>query len=281
VLALDTINASTIYVSSSPEAAAAHAFAAKLDRSGSAGINFPLVSPIQPSTGNSYIAKFNPAGNVLDFSSYLPDNVVALTLKPSGGLWFGGTADAHGFFARVDVEPLPSAEPGVPLVREVHNAASNRVGDVISPGEIVTLYGAELAPSAGQAATLPLPETLQGVRVSIGGLTAPLLYVSPAQINFQVPTELPLGETSLVVRRGAQSSAERPVRVTDRTPGIFTTGGDGGSAPVIVHAKDYTLVTSQHPAHAGEYLTIFCTGLGVTTPKYPGRRCSPANSRFG
>jgi uncharacterized protein (TIGR03437 family) len=254
---------------------------------GSAGINFPLVSPIQPSTGNSYIAKFNPAGNVLDFSSYLPDTVAALALSPLGGVWFAGTADAlqpaasampgpnHGFFARLDVEPLPPAEPGVPLVREVHNAASYRVGDVISPGEIVTLYGAELAPAAGQAANFPLPETLQGVRVSIGGLTAPLLYVSPAQINFQVPTDLPLGGTSLVVHRGNQASAERPVRVTDGTPGIFTTGGDGQSAPVIVHAKDYTLVTSQNPAHAGEYLTIFCTGLGVTTPNIRSGDAAP------
>ena len=44
---------------------------------------------------------------------------------------------------------------------------------------------------------------------------------------------------------------------------------------MIVHAKDYTLVTSQNPAHAGEYLTIFCTGLGVTTPNIRAGDAAP------
>jgi uncharacterized protein (TIGR03437 family) len=47
------------------------------------------------------------------------------------------------------------------------------------------------------------------------------------------------------------------------TPGIFTATGDGRSSPVIVHASDYKLVTPQNPARTGEFLTIFCTGLGV------------------
>lgn len=110
-----------------------------------------------------------------------------------------------------------------------------------------------------------MPQSLQGVSVTIGGIPAPLLYVSPGQINLQVPFELPLGITDLVVRRGAQASAARPVRVIAATPGIFTFSEDGRSQPVILHATDYSPVTASNPAHAGGYLTIFCTGLGATT----------------
>jgi uncharacterized protein (TIGR03437 family) len=50
-------------------------------------------------------------------------------------------------------------------------------------------------------------------------------------------------------------------------PDIFTASGDGNSGnAVVVHASDYSRVTASNPAHAGEYLAMFCTGLGATDP---------------
>jgi uncharacterized protein (TIGR03437 family) len=49
-------------------------------------------------------------------------------------------------------------------------------------------------------------------------------------------------------------------------PGIFTVDGSGSGTAFVVHSSDYTLVTEQNPAHRGEFLTIFCTGLGQTQP---------------
>jgi len=177
--------------------------------------------------------------------------------------------------ARLDLEPLPPAQPGVPLVRSVYNAASYRLGDIASPGELVSIFGAELAPAEGKATGFPLPKTLQGVRVTIGGLVVPLLYVSPSQINFQVPPEVPLGTAKLVVERGTQSGLERSLQVVSTVPGIFTASGDGRTAPLIVHTSDYSLVTPQRPARAGEYLAIFCTGLGTTNPSVAGGEAAP------
>jgi uncharacterized protein (TIGR03437 family) len=65
------------------------------------------------------------------------------------------------------------------------------------------------------------------------------------------------------VIRNNQSSAVRKVAVISAMPGIFTTDGTAAS-PLLVHAADFSLVTQQNPAHAGEYLAFYCTGLGAT-----------------
>ena len=122
-----------------------------------------------------------------------------------------------------------------------------------------------MATSPADSATgFPLPVNLQDVIVTIGGVAAPLFDVSPGKITFQVPFEVAQGGTSILVKRGNESSAERPVLVIPASPGIFTATGDGFNAPIIAHSSDYSQVTPQNPSHPGEYLAIFCTGLGAT-----------------
>jgi uncharacterized protein (TIGR03437 family) len=125
--------------------------------------------------------------------------------------------------------------------------------------------GAELAPAAENAPSFPLPTILQGVRVLIGDTAVPLLFVSPDQINFQAPYDIPATGVSITVERGGQRSNTWSAMTATAAPGIFT-GADGYTAPIVVHASDYTLVTPQNPAHPSEYLALFCTGLGATNP---------------
>jgi uncharacterized protein (TIGR03437 family) len=228
-------------------------------------LRFPLVNPIQPtfSLASSFVAILSASGNSLDFSTYLgdsQDDINSVALAPGGALWIAGNG-----LARIDFQ-TPPAQPGVPLVLSVQNAASFRPGDVVAPGEIVTLMGQELAPAAQAAAYGTLPRTMQGVGVSIGGVAAPLFFVSPGQINFQVPVEIPLGSGTLVVQRGTQMSAVRTVDIVAYSPGLFEATADLRGTPVVVHVNDYSLVTEQNPAHLGEYLAAFCTGLGPTNP---------------
>jgi uncharacterized protein (TIGR03437 family) len=250
-------------------------------RTGATG--FPLVKAVQPAIGpapTGYIARLVPAakGFSLDFSTYLGgDNDTIAALAPgSGFLWFGGTAvspeflttgssfQGSAYLARLDLAP-PTPTPGVPLIYSAFNAASFRPATTVAPGEIVTLFGAELAPAPEAARSFPLPTSLQGVRVMVGDAAAPLLYVSPGQINFQVPYDIAQSGTSITVQRGGQTSAPWAVSEFAGEPGIFTTA-DGYTAPIVAHTSDFSLVTAEHPAHAGEYLAVFCTGLGVTNP---------------
>ena len=239
---------------------------------------FSLVNPLQPTfgLGSNFIALLSASGNSLDFSTYLGDlhndiNIHALALDRSGALWMTGISG----LLRIDFR-TPAVQPGVPQVFAVYNAASYRIGDVVAPGEIVTLIGQELAPAAQTATSGSLPRMMQGVSVSIGGVAAPLFYVSPEQINFQLPVEIPLGSGSLVVNRGTQMSAVRTVGIVASAPGLFAATADVRSTPVVVHANDFSLVTEQNPGHPGEYLAAFCTGLGATTP--PATSGEPATA---
>jgi uncharacterized protein (TIGR03437 family) len=64
--------------------------------------------------------------------------------------------------------------------------------------------------------------------------------------------------------------------VIPATPGIFTAAGDGYNSPIVVHTADYTQVTPQNPAHAGEYLAIFCAGLGAVNGSVRAGDAAPA-----
>src|ERR1700736_39897 len=74
-----------------------------------------------------------------------------------------------------------------PVVSAVLNAASYDA--LVSPGCLVSIFGSNLAPAPASAA---------GVSVSVAGLSAPLLYVSPGQINALIPFETAIPANSVV-----------------------------------------------------------------------------------
>ena len=106
-----------------------------------------------------------------------------------------------------------------------------------------------------------LPQTLNGVKVTIGGMGTPLIYVSPNQVNAQAPLELGAGVQTVTVDNGAGPSTAFSVNVAATAPAIFF-------SPVAAVLKNvnYSLVSAGNPAHAGDVLLIYATGLGQTTP---------------
>ena len=76
-----------------------------------------------------------------------------------------------------------------PQVRLTVGGASNAAsGDqVYAPGMILSVYGAQLGNFPQSAAAIPLPQYLAGFEASINGVPAPLYYVSPNQVNVQIP----------------------------------------------------------------------------------------------
>ena len=65
----------------------------------------------------------------------------------------------------------------------------------LSPGGIVSLFGERFATENNFATQLPLERELAGVSVRIGGQDAPLYFVSPGQINAQVPFAVSTGNS--------------------------------------------------------------------------------------
>ena len=118
-------------------------------------------------------------------------------------------------------------------------------------------------PPAGRRGPLPWPTMLGGAQVTMGGVAAPIFYVSPGQINFQVPCEMPLsGSVAMTVNNRGATSSTQSVTLAPYAPGAFTYARTATSTdPIIVHV-DNSLVTPDKPAKANEVVVVYATGVG-------------------
>lgn len=149
----------------------------------------------------------------------------------------------------------------------VVSAATFSTDAVVSPGSLASLFGTNLAKSTASAVFSAgvLPTTLAGTQVLVNEIPAPLLYVSPTQINFQLPA---VGGTSAAVVVVSNGIRSLPVAVSLAAvvPGIFTAGATSQGA---VLNEDSSLNSAQNPAVAGSVIQIYATGLGATNPAVP------------
>jgi len=100
----------------------------------------------------------------------------------------------------------------------------------VAPGEILTLVGAGLGPSAGAAFTLvngAVPRELQGTRVLFDGQPAPVLYAQNGQVNAIAPYSLIPGTTVTLDVEYNGMRLGTPLTVTPARPRIFTLDGSG------------------------------------------------------
>jgi len=175
------------------------------------------------------------------------------------------TATAAG----LTVTFLAGARPQ-PAIKDggVVNGASFAGGRTVAPGSIVSIFGSDLAEGTREAIRLPLPLALYHTTVSFDhpdtGLSVPgrLFFVSPGQINAQVPWEF-AGLTFAVmkVRINDSTSAVYRLELGDYAPGIFEFETGGQRFGVVTHA-DGRLVTPGSPALAGETVIVYATGVG-------------------
>jgi endo-1,4-beta-xylanase len=149
------------------------------------------------------------------------------------------------------VSALQSAPPVISAAGFVNAAAYT--GGAVAPGEIFVLFGATFGPA--DLAT-------SGVRILFDGVPAPLLYARVGQAAAVVPFEL-AGKNSTTVQyeyNGVMSnSVMLPVR--DAVPGVFTLDASGTGTGAILNATTYAVISKTNPAHPGDYLAIYATGI--------------------
>jgi uncharacterized protein (TIGR03437 family) len=120
---------------------------------------------------------------------------------------------------------------GVIKASGVASAASG--APVISAESIASYYGSNLASTTVPAASLPLLTTLGGVSMQVkdsAGVVrlAPLFYVSPTQINFEVPPGTALGQTTLTVVNASNAVVDSTTAtVSAVAPALFTADASG------------------------------------------------------
>jgi uncharacterized protein (TIGR03437 family) len=127
---------------------------------------------------------------------------------------------------------------------------------------------------------LPLPSSLAGRTVEINdAATAPLLFVSPGQINLQLPWETPLGSQRLAVRRAdtGELIAGGPLLTASASPGFFLTGVDGSLQAVALN-EDGRANSRTNAAARRSIVTLFGTGQGEVSPAVQSGDGAPANA---
>ena len=185
----------------------------------------------------------------------------------------------------------PQAVPGptVSANGTVNNASFAPGTNPLAPGTIAAIFGANLNNGSQVLNSAfgidgKLLTTLGGASVKFNGISAPLYYSLPGQLAVQVPEELAGSTSALVeVTVGGVTSAPQTVPLGPSSPGIFTIPSGGTGQGIILISNTVFFAAPQNsipgvqarPVSRGEYITIYCTGLGaVANPPGTGRRAS-------
>lgn len=111
-------------------------------------------------------------------------------------------------------------------------SAASFAGPVLASESIAAAFGSGLATSIETATTQPLPTTLAGIRVRVRDSRgaesfAPLFFVSPNQINFQLPPGAAVGQAVVTVLRGDETVAAGETQIESVAPGLFSADASG------------------------------------------------------
>ena len=157
-----------------------------------------------------------------------------------------------------------------PRVKSVLNGASFLSSQQIAPGSLISLFGNALSSTASaQASSIPLPTSLGGTSVTVNNLPVPLIFVSPGQINAQLPWKLQPGTATLVVTANGTPLPALAITIAQFSPAIFALQSGAGAGIVI--NQDGTLAAAAgsipgigtRPSKPGEVVFILATGLGA------------------
>ena len=156
--------------------------------------------------------------------------------------------------------PLAAANTALPVVAAVIPIVEVTDLSTFAPGELVEIYGTNLAQVTTDLSGWPgqsLPSPLNGVSILLGGHGARLLYVSPGQVDALLPFGAPLGSQMLTLTNAIGTSAPISLQVAAVAPALYNFAFENA---------DFSLVSSSNPAHAGDILVFYATGMGQTTP---------------
>ena len=264
---------------------------------GQAGPTFPLLNPVEPAVagGSMQMAVLElaaaganllfstrigsggaqtsyPAGLAVDSSGdiYIAGNTIGPGLITTPGA-FQTTANAstccyHGFVAKMAPTVLPNLESGT-----LANAATYVAGGLV-PGSWAQVKGSSLSTTTRIWAASDfnglgnnLPTTLDGVQVKVNNVAAALWYISPTQVNFQVPAGITGTATVQVITNGQASNTVTAAAATN-SPGIFPIIANGTNYAIGVFldgklAGDPANGASFRNAVPGDTVQLYATGL--------------------
>jgi uncharacterized protein (TIGR03437 family) len=208
----------------------------------------------------------------------ITDTLAAATAPASATFTTLRTAVAGEVLRGISFAPSASIA-NVPLIE---SAASSSV-TAIAPGGLAFAMGQNLAPE-GSEILGPSPSTIDGTSVSIADAkgnvaSAPLIFVSPNQVTFEVPSTVAAGNATVTITAPGSTQTASNVVIAPVAPAVFTVNGNALIAGYAVRVSATGTQTTE-PAYAlnaqgsysaapinmgaatdNVYLTIYATGV--------------------
>jgi uncharacterized protein (TIGR03437 family) len=155
----------------------------------------------------------------------------------------------------------------------------------VAPGSWIEIYGSNLAADSrswtgADFTGVNAPTSLDGTKVTIGGQPAFIDYISPTQVNAQVPSNVATGSQPVIVTSAAGASTASTIAVNQQEPGLlapssFLVGGKQYVAALFSDGATFVLppgavagVPSRR-AQPGDTITLYGVGFGPVTPNTP------------
>ncbi|MFN7993682.1 MAG: S8 family serine peptidase [Bryobacteraceae bacterium] len=190
--------------------------------------------------------------------------------------------------------PFNGTARAVPTINNpngIIDAASFTAGRAVAPGSWIAVFGANLSDTTNTAfsecaacsvLSQPLPMGIDGVSFSFDvpsaniSLPGRILYVSPGQINVQVPWEL-AGQTSAIVKVMVNYtySAEYTLQLATYSPGFFV---NPQTHEVAALDLSYKVINTSNPAQRGKIVQLFVNGLGPVNSQPGDGEPGPPNT---
>lgn len=179
----------------------------------------------------------------------------------------------------VETQALVAASAPAVMAALTANAASGQTaaaGGGFARGSLVTIYGSALATGPFEANTIlmfdnpTLPVDLGRTSVHVAGVAVPLVTVSPTEITFQLPFQIPGATAEIVVSSPFGRTDPVTIPLASAQPGIFPDRVSGGARAAV---EDPNNPGGGVLPRAGGLLEIYGTGFGAVNP--PGRTGRP------
>jgi uncharacterized protein (TIGR03437 family) len=239
---------------------------------GDAGVNGPVTLDSRFAAGPLLVKE--GVGNIWRVNSLLPaaiPSLISAVTNPEKHYANLHSQANPGGVIRAQLAPVNT---GTPAISTIITGASEPTITNIAPGGTASIYGVNFAKASTNINGInstTVPTSLNGTSVTVGGVAAPILLVTPDQINIQVPFSVEPGERAVVVTTPNGESAAYTQTVAAAAPAIFfdTVGG------IAVKSTDQSLIRPDNPATAGDVIAILVTGLGGTVPAAPTGQILP------
>ncbi len=251
------------------------------------GAATPFSVSYTTATGGGWLVATPPTGTAPANVTVSVNGTVAATL-PSGtyqGQISIAVAGASNSPVVVPVVLTVTASGVItPVVSTVENAAS-ALPTAVSPGLNILILGTNIGPGQKTASVTSasgiLPSNVAGTQVTFDSIPAPIVYTSNTAVSVMVPYEI--GNrvtTSMVVSYNGVGSTPLQLRVVPSAPGVYTLNGSGAGQGAILN-QNGSVNSVINPESAGNFIRIFVTGEGATSPPgtdgaiNPGVQTSP------